>query len=122
MSTTQASAECAAYMAPFPDQGHRSATVAFTAMVPEHPDSDGAGLFVETQKFWQNQWTGQTMMAIGVQDPVLGDAVMGALQRTIRGYPEPMRREQTGHFVPEHEESIASAATKLFEPAQRRCG
>lgn len=122
MSTTQASAECAAYMAPFPDQGHRSATVAFTAMVPEHPDSDGAALSVETQKFWQDQWTGQTMMAIGVQDPVLGDAVMGALQRTIRGYPEPMRREQTGHFVPEHEESIASAATKLFEPAQRRCG
>ena len=52
-------------------------------------------------------------MAIGAQDPVLGEPVMRELQRMIRGCPEPMMLPQAGHFVQEHGEAIATAALAL---------
>ena len=107
-------AECAAYMAPFPDRGHRAATRAFPALVPEFPDSDGAAISREAQAFWQSRWTGQTLMAIGAQDPVLGQPVMRALRDTIRNCPDAMIVEQAGHFVQEHGTAIARAAVGYF--------
>jgi tRNA(adenine34) deaminase len=109
-------AECAAYNAPFPDRGHRAALRAFPAMVPEFADSDGAALSRQAREFWRTRWEGQTLMAIGMQDPVLGVPVMRGLQQMIRGCPEPLLLEQAGHFVPEHGEPIAQAATRHFEP------
>ena len=108
--------ECAAYMAPFPDAGHRAATRAFPAMVPEFADSDGAAVSRQARDFWGQQWAGQTFMAIGEQDPVLGLPVMTHLRTQIRNCPEPMRIAQAGHFVQEHGQSIAKAATAFFNP------
>ncbi len=107
-------AECAAYMAPFPDVGHRAATRAFAPMVPEFADSDGAALSRQARDFWTQQWQGQSMMAIGMQDPVLGPAVMQQLRAQIRGCPEPMLLEQAGHFVQEHGAAIAEQAVQVF--------
>jgi len=109
-----AAAECAAYMAPFPDMGHRAATRVFASMVPEFPDSDGAAVSRQARDFWQTQWCGQTMMAVGRQDPVLGLPAMELLRSWIRGSPEPMVLEQAGHFVQEHGSAIAHAALKVF--------
>lgn len=109
-------AECAAYMAPFPDKGHRSATRAFPTLMPERLDSDGAAICRRARQFWQTEWRGKTRMAIGMQDPVLGYATMAALQKSIRDCPEPWCLEAAGHFVPEHGESIARAATHCFIP------
>jgi len=106
--------ECAAYMAPFPDAGHRAATRAFPVMVPEFADSPGAAISREAQAFWSISWSGKTLMAVGAQDPVLGMPVMQALQQHIRGCPEPMVIEQGGHFVQELGEPIAMAAVELF--------
>ena len=106
--------ECAAYMAPYPDTGHRAATRAFPAMVPELPDSDGAAISRAARDFWQNQWRGQTLMAIGAADPVLGTPVMQTLKATIRNCSEPMVLPEAGHFVQEHGEGIAAAAVKFF--------
>jgi tRNA(adenine34) deaminase len=106
--------ECAAYMAPYPDAGHRAATRAFPPMVPEWADSDGAAVSREAVAFWQTQWQGQTLMAIGAQDPVLGEPVMRGLQQMIRGCPEPMLLPEAGHFVQEHGEEIAHRAVTLF--------
>jgi tRNA(adenine34) deaminase len=53
-------------------------------------------------------------MAIGQQDPVLGEPVMRALREHIRGCPEPMLLPQAGHFVQEHGEAIAHAALAHF--------
>ena len=106
--------ECAAYNAPFPDRGHRAALRAFPAMVPEHPGDEGAGVSREAREFWRDQWQGQTLMAIGLQDPVLGEPVMRALQRDIRGCGEPMRLPEAGHFVQEHGERIAHEACAFF--------
>lgn len=114
-----AAAECAAYMAPFPDKGHRAALRAFPALVPEFPESDGAAISREARHFWQTRWQGQTLMAIGAQDPVLGPPVMRSLQQTIGSYAAsgqaPMVIEQGGHFVQEHGLPIAEAAVKFFQ-------
>ena len=106
--------ECAAYDAPFPDRGFRAATRAFPAMVPDAPDADGAALSRQAREFFSTAWSGRTMMAVGLQDPVLGLPVMQALRASIRGCPEPMLVEQGGHFVQEHGEPIARAAVGYF--------
>ena len=107
--------ECAAYNAPFPDKGHRAALRAFAPMVPESEDADGAAISREAREFWQNRWTGQTFMAVGAQDPVLGLPVMQTLQGIIRGCDAPMVLEQAGHFVQEHGEPIARHAVGFFK-------
>ncbi len=106
--------ECAAYNAPFPDRGHRAALRAFPAMVPDAPDADGAATSRQAREFWSTRWSGQSMMAVGAQDPVLGVPVMQALRESIRGCPEPMVIAQAGHFVQEHGEAIAHAAVGYF--------
>ncbi|MEP6790569.1 MAG: tRNA adenosine(34) deaminase TadA [Ramlibacter sp.] len=108
--------ECAAYNAPFPDSGHRAALRAFPPMVPDSLNADGAAVSRQARAFWQNEWQGQTLMAVGMQDPVLGPAVMNVLRQQIRGCPEPMRVEKGGHFVQEHGEAIARAAVGYFRP------
>jgi tRNA(adenine34) deaminase len=108
--------ECAAYNAPFPDRGHRAALRAFPPMVPEFEDSDGAAVSREAREFWQQRWAGKTLMAVGVQDPVLGLPVMRPLQQLIRGCGEPLLLAQAGHFVQEHGEPIAAAALDFFAP------
>ncbi len=109
-------AECAAYNAPFPDRGHRAALRAFAPMVPDTEAADGAAISRQARAFWQNDWQGRSLMAVGMQDPVLGWPVMQKLQQTIRGCPEPMRVEQGGHFVQEQGEAIAQAALRHFSP------
>jgi len=87
---------------------------AFPAMVPEQTLDDGAAVSVKAREFWQTQWSGQSLMAIGVQDPVLGPTVMMALHALIRGCPPPLLIAQAGHFVQEHGEAIAQAAVAHF--------
>ena len=109
-------AEAAAYNAPFIDKGYRAALRAFPPMVPEHFDSEGAAISRQARDFWQNHWQGQSLMAIGLQDPVLGEPVMRVLQGQIRDCPEPMRLPQAGHFVQEQGRAIAEAAVRHFRP------
>ena len=53
-------------------------------------------------------------MAIGQQDPVLGEPVMRALASQIQGCPEPLLLANAGHFVQEHGAPIARAALTRF--------
>jgi len=107
-------AECAAYNAPFPDAGHRAALRAFPPMVPEFAHSPGAEVSRHAQAFWQHEWQGKSFMAIGAQDPVLGEPVMQALRQQISHCPEAMLLPDAGHFVQEHGEAIALAALKAL--------
>ncbi len=108
-------AELAAYDAPFVDAGHRAALRAFPPMVPEDADDDGAALSREARRFWQHDWSGVSMMAIGAQDPVLGEPVMRQLAKSIRGCPEPWILPEAGHFVQEHGEAIAQEALRRLQ-------
>jgi tRNA(adenine34) deaminase len=108
-------AECAAYDAPFPDRGHRAALRAFPDLVPEHSDDDGAEVSRRARDFWKHQWRGRSLMAIGQQDPVLGEAVMRQqLLPLIQGCTEPMVLPDAGHFVQEEGERIALKACEVF--------
>ena len=108
--------EWQAYNAPFPDRGHRAALRAFPQRVPENTTDDGAALSRSARDFWLNNWTGKSFMAIGQQDPVLGEPVMRHLQSQIRGCSEVLVLPQAGHFVQEHGEAIAKAALGIFNP------
>ena len=107
-------AECEAYNAPFPDAGHRAALRAFPPMVPEFSDSEGAEVSRQAQHFWQHEWTGKSLMVIGQQDPVLGEAVMRDLHAHIRGCPAPVLLPHAGHFVQEHGAHVAQLALQAL--------
>ena len=108
-------AETQAYNSPFQDRGHRAALHAFPPMVPEHENSLGAEVSRQALNFWRNQWHGQSMMAIGLQDPVLGEPVMRELHQNIKGCPPPLLLPQAGHFVQEQGQSIAESAVQHFK-------
>ena len=108
--------ETSAYNAPFPDKGYRAALRAFPPLVPEFADSPGAAISRQARDFWRDDWQGQTFMAIGQQDPVLGEPVMRHLQSHIRGCPEPLLLAHAGHFVQEQGRAIAQAAVRHFKP------
>ena len=111
-------AECAAYNAPFPDRGHRAATRAFPAMVPESAAADGAEVSRQAREFWRTSWNGRTLMAVGAQDPVLGLPVMQALKQLIRGCGDPLIIDKAGHFVQEHGQLIAQNALAVFKASR----
>lgn len=106
--------ERAAFNAPFPDKGHRAALRAFPAMLPASEDEDGAAASREARQFWREGWTGQTLMAVGAQDPVFGVPVMRALQAQMRGCGDPIVLPQAGHFMPEQGEQVARHALDFF--------
>ncbi|HEY6134955.1 MAG TPA: haloalkane dehalogenase [Rubrivivax sp.] len=110
-------AEAAAYDAPFPDRSFKAAVRAFPNLVPDGADAPGAVLGREALDFWRERWAGESFMAIGMQDPVLGPPVMRSLQRSIRGCPAPLEVAEGGHFVQEWGAPIASAALTAFKLA-----
>jgi len=112
-------AEATAYDAPFPDARYKGGVRRFPQLVPEFPDSDGAAIGRAAREFWRNEWRGQSVMAIGMTDPVLGPLVMRALHRDIRGCPPPLEFAQAGHFVQEWGDEVAPAALKLFADLAR---
>ncbi len=108
--------ECLAYNAPFPDPGHRAALRSFPAIVPELDAADGAAIARQAREFLGQRWNGKTLIAVGVQDPVLGVAVMRELQGMIRGCGAPLLLQQAGHFVQEHGVELAGQAVHFFAP------
>ena len=103
-------AEALAYAAPFPDARYKAGVRRFPNLVAATPDADGAALARAARDWWRTQWRGRSLMAVGMQDPVLGPPVMAALRRMIHGCPEPLEVAEGGHFVQEHGEEIARRA------------
>ena len=106
--------EIAAYDAPFPDASYKAALRAFPNMVPDGEDAPGAAISREAAAFWRDRWQGESFMAVGMQDPVLGAPVMQALASMIRGCPPPLEVAEGGHFLPEWGTPIAQAALRHF--------
>ncbi|WP_420593818.1 haloalkane dehalogenase [Deinococcus sp.] len=107
--------EAAAYVAPFPDASFQAGSRAFPNLVPDQPDAPGAELSRRARVWWQNEWTGQTLMAVGQRDPVLGEGAMASLRSVIRGCPPPLLLPDAGHFVQEDAgEQVARAALSAF--------
>lgn len=106
--------ECHAYDAPFPDLRHKAGVRRFPKMVPDHPDAPGARVSRDARRWLREGWRGQSFMAIGMQDPVLGPSVMRVLKNHIRNCPEPLELAKAGHFVPEWGQTVAENALAAF--------
>jgi haloalkane dehalogenase len=107
-------AEAAAYGAPFPDVQYKAGVRRFPNLVPDNPDMDGAAISRAARDWWGTQWSGQTFMAIGATDPVLGPPVMRYLRTLIKNCPEPYVHAEAGHFVQEWGDDIAVRCLAAF--------
>lgn len=107
-------AEAAAYAAPFPDIRYKAGVRRFPELVMTDPDMEGVTEARRALRFWRDEWSGPTFMAVGMMDPVLGPDVMVRLRSHIRGCPMPMEVSDGGHFVQEKGAAIASAALEAF--------
>jgi haloalkane dehalogenase len=105
-------AESAAYAAPYPDASYKAGVRRFPNLVPDRPDAGGAALSRQARDFWHEHWTGKSLMAIGMKDPVLGPPVMRNLHDLIRNCPPPLEIADGGHFLQEWGEAIAAAAVR----------
>ena len=106
--------EAAAYEAPYPATRYKSGARRFPALVPDRPDAAGAALSRKARDWWTNAWQGESFMAVGAQDPVLGVPVMRLLRSWIRGCPEPYVHPTAGHFAQEWGDDIARRALERF--------
>lgn len=107
-------AEAAAYAAPFPDQRFKAGVRRFPNMVALTDDAEGVEISRRAAGFWMQEWAGQSFMAIGMKDEMLGPQVMRHLQGLIKGCPEPMEVEEAHHFVQEHGAAVAESALAAF--------
>lgn len=116
-------AEAAAYAAPYPDERYKGGVRRFPelVMLTESEEAEltplareGVETSLQARRFWSEQWSGDSFMAIGMQDPVLGPVPMHFLRTLIRNCPEPLEVAEAGHFVQEWGEPIAMEALKKF--------
>jgi pimeloyl-ACP methyl ester carboxylesterase len=101
--------EAAAYDAPFPSVGSKAGVRRFPQLVPEKYDDPGAATSRKAREWLQHSWRGETFMAVGAKDPVLGPPAMKVLRGWIRGCPEPVVIENGGHFLQEWGDEVMTA-------------
>ena len=71
--------------------------------------------FAQRAREWlSTEWSGQSFMAVGMQDEILGPPAMAALRRVVRGCPEPYELAEAGHFVQEWGEEVARESLAAF--------
>jgi len=109
------SEEVAAYNAPFIDIKYKAGIRRFPQLVPTNYDAPGAEISRKAKDWFQNEWKGESFMAVGMADPVLGPPMMEILRGMIPRCPEPMEIKDAGHFVQEWGESIAKKAVEDFK-------
>ncbi|MFX1410556.1 MAG: haloalkane dehalogenase, partial [Promethearchaeota archaeon] len=106
--------EKAAYNAPFPDIHYKAGVRRFPNIVPDHPEAPGAKISQQARDWLQMNWSGESFMAVGMQDPVLGPSVMRLVRQYVKGCPKPVRIKEAGHFVQEWGDVVAKKALEHF--------
>lgn len=105
--------EAQAYAAPFPDASYQAGVRKMPKMVAS-PEQACIDISSAAVPFWSTQWDGETFMAIGMKDEMLGPVVMNHMQALIKGCPAPLEVSEAGHFVQEFGVEVANAALKQF--------
>lgn len=106
----------AAYDAPFPDNRFEAGARKFPELAMVEPEMEGVAEARAAVKFWSEEWTGKSFIAIGAKAPDMDD--MQTLRSKIRGCPEPLILKDADHFVPEWGEPVARAALRSFGDLQ----
>ncbi len=107
--------ELAGYEAPFPDDRFRAGVRTFPAIVPTRPDDPGAATSRRARTWLSTEWSGQSFIVAGAQDPVMGTPAMRSLAATIRGAPEPLVLDSAGHFTQEAGDVVVASAMAAFQ-------
>ena len=107
-------AEAQAYEVPYPNKDYKAGVRKFPALVAETPDVPGVETSRKAIPFWSEQWDGESFMAIGMQDKMLGPEVMYYMKDLIKGCPEPLEVPEADHFVQEQGELVARKALEHF--------
>lgn len=105
--------EALAYNAPFPDSTYKAGVRKFPQMV-ENPTKEGMDISLDAMSFWQEKWQGESFMAIGMRDKMLGPEIMSFMKTIIKNCPDPLEIPEGGHFVQEFGDVIATKALKTF--------
>lgn len=95
------SAGAAAYGAPFPDERYKAGVRKFPHLIARTMDAPGVDTSQQAAQFWSTEWDGDSFMAIGMKDEMLGPNVMNHLRTFIKGCPDPLEIPKGGHFVQE---------------------
>lgn len=103
-----------AYDTPFPDNSYKAVVRKFPKMIPTDANDDAVRYGLRAIEYWSNTWEGESFMAIGMKDAVLGEPAMMALKSVIKGCPEPMKLAEAGHFVQEYGVEVAEQALIHF--------
>jgi pimeloyl-ACP methyl ester carboxylesterase len=107
--------EAAAYEAPFPDASFKAGVKKFPKLVAQEPHLEGVDTSLRAAEFWSKEWSGETFMAVGMKDPMLGPSVMAYMRSLIKGCQQTLEISNGGHFVQEAGgELIAKEALKYF--------
>lgn len=108
--------EALAYSAPFPDATYQAGVRKFPKIVA-NPDPVCIDVSSKAFPFWSNEWNGESFMAIGMKDKMLGPNIMNYMKDIINGCPKPLEVPEAGHFVQEFGEGVANEALKQFRLA-----
>lgn len=106
--------ESLAYSAPFPNKDYKAGVRMFPNIVPTSTKDPSAQLSLKAVTWWKEKWEGESFMAIGMKDKILGADVMHAMRGAIRGCPPPLEVHDAGHFVQETGDLVAHEALKSF--------
>jgi len=107
--------EASAYDAPFVDIKYKAGVRRFPQLVPTSYDAPGAEISRKARDWFQKEWAGESFMAVGMADPVLGPPMMKILRGMIPRIPKPMEIKDAGHFVQEWGEDVARKALEAFK-------
>lgn len=89
------------YAAPFPDQTYKAGVRKFPDLIAKSMDAPGVDTSQAAARYLSSQWAGESFMAIGMKDKMLGPGVMNHIRTFITGCPEPLEIAEGGHFVQE---------------------
>lgn len=103
----------AAYNAPYPDARFKAGVRRFPQLVTTDPATSAARIAQRAATWWAEAWQGESFMAVGARDPILGPPAMRQLRDLIRGCPPPVEFAHAGHFL--QEEVGAEVAGKALE-------
>ncbi len=74
-----------AYDAPFPDNTYKAGVRKFPQMIPTDANDEAVRYGLRAIDYWSNDWDGESFMAIGMKDAILGEPAMMALKGVIKG-------------------------------------
>ena len=104
--------EVAAYDAPFLTADSRREHGPFRELAMVEPEVEGGTEAKEALRFWKEERTGQSFMAIGGKAPEA--ETMHTLRSQIHGCPAPLVLPDADHFVPEWGGQVVRAALRSY--------